>query len=183
MVIGSSGIWLWLKYMYQTWHLGKWNQRLKPAVCARAPYPCPSTRSRAIEELKAAKAVRDGAEAAEKVGKGKKAEAPRSGCLGHGSIHYMAVGQNQWYHFGVGAPPSLVYFCGDWDVHWGYGFLTHDHIAAHLHKIPGVTYIQKYVCARVIIYIYYICIHMHIYIYRQYTYIHPSCSHTYIAYT
>ena len=21
-----------------------------------------------------------------------------------------------WYHFGVGAPPSLVYFSGDWDV-------------------------------------------------------------------
>ena len=32
----------------------------------------------------------------------------------------MAVGQNQWYHFGVGAPPISVYFCGDWDVHWGY---------------------------------------------------------------
>ena len=29
----------------------------------------------------------------------------------------MAVGQNQWYHFGVGAPPILVYFSGDWDVH------------------------------------------------------------------
>ena len=32
---------------------------------------------------------------------------------------HMAVGQNQWYHFG-GAPPILVYFSGDWDVHWGY---------------------------------------------------------------
>ena len=32
----------------------------------------------------------------------------------------MAVGQNQWYHFGVGAPPILVYFSWDWDVHWGY---------------------------------------------------------------
>ena len=31
----------------------------------------------------------------------------------------MAVGQNQWCHFGVGAPPVLVYFSGDWDVHWG----------------------------------------------------------------
>ena len=31
----------------------------------------------------------------------------------------------QWYHFGVGAPPILVYFSGDWDVHWGYGILTH----------------------------------------------------------
>ena len=30
---------------------------------------------------------------------------------------HMAVGQNQWYHFGVGAPPILVYFSGDWDVH------------------------------------------------------------------
>ena len=40
----------------------------------------------------------------------------------------MAVGQNQWYHFGVGAPPILVYFGVDWDVHWGYGILTHGHI-------------------------------------------------------
>ena len=32
----------------------------------------------------------------------------------------MAVGQNQWYHFGVGAPPILVYFSGD-----GIGILTH----------------------------------------------------------
>ena len=37
----------------------------------------------------------------------------------------MAVGEN---HFGVGAPPILVYFSGDWDVHWGYGILTHGHI-------------------------------------------------------
>ena len=36
---------------------------------------------------------------------------------------YMAVGQNQWYHFGVGAPPILVYVSGDWGVHWGYGLL------------------------------------------------------------
>ena len=32
---------------------------------------------------------------------------------------HLAVGQNQWYHFGVGAPPILVYFTGDWDVHSG----------------------------------------------------------------
>ena len=38
------------------------------------------------------------------------------------------VGQNQWYHFGVGAPPILVYFSGDWDVHRGYGILTHIYI-------------------------------------------------------
>ena len=42
----------------------------------------------------------------------------------------MAVGQNQWYHFGVGASPILVYFSGDWDVHWGYGFLIHTHLTA-----------------------------------------------------
>ena len=40
----------------------------------------------------------------------------------------MAV-HNQWYHVGVGAPPILVYFIGDWDVHWGYGLLTHGHIS------------------------------------------------------
>ena len=32
----------------------------------------------------------------------------------------LAVGQNQWYHFGVGAPPILVNFSWDWDVRWGY---------------------------------------------------------------
>ena len=32
----------------------------------------------------------------------------------------MAVGQNQWYHILGYAPPILVYFSGDWDVHWGY---------------------------------------------------------------
>ena len=40
----------------------------------------------------------------------------------------VAVGQNQWYHFGVGAPPILVYFSGDWDVHWGCEILTHGHV-------------------------------------------------------
>ena len=29
-------------------------------------------------------------------------------------------GSNQWYHFGIGAPPILDYLCGGWDVHWGY---------------------------------------------------------------
>ena len=32
----------------------------------------------------------------------------------------LALGQSQWYHFGVGAPPILVYISWDWDVHWGY---------------------------------------------------------------
>ena len=34
--------------------------------------------------------------------------------------------------FWVGAPPILVYFSGDWDVHWGYGILTHGQIGAAL---------------------------------------------------
>ena len=42
------------------------------------------------------------------------------------------MGQNHWYHFQVGAPPILVYSSGDWDVHWGYGFLTHGHIPVRL---------------------------------------------------
>ena len=41
--------------------------------------------------------------------------------------HYNPSTHNQWYH-GVGAPPILVYFSGDWDVHWRYGMLTHGHI-------------------------------------------------------
>ena len=39
----------------------------------------------------------------------------------------MAVGQNQWYHFGVGAPPISDCVSGDW-VRWGYGLLTHGQI-------------------------------------------------------
>ena len=45
-----------------------------------------------------------------------------------GPVGKVAVGQNQWYHFGVGAPPILIYFSGDWDVHWGYGILTHGEV-------------------------------------------------------
>ena len=44
------------------------------------------------------------------------------------ALFYIAAGQNPWYHFEVGAPPILVYFSGDWDVHWGYGALTHGHM-------------------------------------------------------
>ena len=46
---------------------------------------------------------------------------------------HMAVGQNQWFHFRVAATPMLVYFSGDWDVHWGYGILTHGHMAVGQH--------------------------------------------------
>ena len=40
----------------------------------------------------------------------------------------MAVGQNQWHHFGVGVPPILepiLVGIGMFNVHWGYGSLTH----------------------------------------------------------
>ena len=40
----------------------------------------------------------------------------------------MAMVPNQWFHWGIGALPILVYFSGDWDVHWEYGALTHGHI-------------------------------------------------------
>ena len=53
--------------------------------------------------------------------------------------HNMAVGQNQWYHSGVGAPPILVYFHGDWDVHWGYGILAHGHIQPFKRAKPKKT--------------------------------------------
>ena len=44
-----------------------------------------------------------------------------------GSTH-MAVGQNQWYHFGVGAPPILEPTL-DWDVHGGYDLdFDHGHV-------------------------------------------------------
>ena len=39
----------------------------------------------------------------------------------------MTGGPTQGYYFGVGAP-ILVYFSGDWDIHGGYGLLTHGHM-------------------------------------------------------
>ena len=44
-------------------------------------------------------------------------------------VAHMAMVQNQWYHFGIGAPPILVYFGGDWGVHWQYEVLTLGHMA------------------------------------------------------
>ena len=47
---------------------------------------------------------------------------------------HMAVGQNQWCHFGLGAPPNLEpFFSGELDVHWGYGFLTKGNIVSPNH--------------------------------------------------
>ena len=51
--------------------------------------------------------------------------------------HHLAVGQNPWYHFGVGAPPILVYLSGDWNVHWGYGILTHGHLTDGPQFVPS----------------------------------------------
>ena len=38
----------------------------------------------------------------------------------------VAVGQNQWCHFGVGE--FTTHFSGDWDVQGGCGVLTHGHV-------------------------------------------------------
>ena len=49
----------------------------------------------------------------------------------------MAVGQHQW-DLGVGEFTThfRTYFSGDWDVHRGYGILTHGHIGIiHVYKI------------------------------------------------
>ena len=45
-------------------------------------------------------------------------------------------------HFGVGAPPILVYVSGDGDVHWGYGLLTH----GQLHVLC-----ERHVCVYVLL--------------------------------
>ena len=33
-------------------------------------------------------------------------------------------------------PPILVHFSGDWDVHWGYGILTHGHVPPPFARVP-----------------------------------------------
>ena len=60
---------------------------------------------------------------------GRSLSAPEAGQLGNEKPTkdqlkhaYMAMAQDQWYNFGIGAPPILVYFSGDWDVHWVRGF-------------------------------------------------------------
>ena len=57
-----------------------------------------------------------------------KAPAVRSSRTTCFDLRYLAVGQNRWYHFGVGAPPILIYLSGDWDVLRGYGILTPGHL-------------------------------------------------------
>ena len=42
------------------------------------------------------------------------------------AIPHLAVGQNQWYHFGVGAPPIVVYLVGIGMFTGGTGHLAFD---------------------------------------------------------
>ena len=55
----------------------------------------------------------------------------RGGAVNHIGLAWpcsqMAVGQNQWDPILVGRCTThfRTYFSGDWDVHWGYGLLTH----------------------------------------------------------
>ena len=45
------------------------------------------------------------------------------------NVHVAVVVKPMGSHFGVGAPPILEpILVGDWDVHWGYGVLTHGHV-------------------------------------------------------
>ena len=53
---------------------------------------------------------------------------------------HMAVVQNQWYHFGVGAPPVFVYVSGDWGVHCTYGVLKRALASSFNHPSVG-TYV------------------------------------------
>ena len=41
-------------------------------------------------------------------------------CWDGTTLGFMIGGFHVRHHFGVGAPPILVYFSGDWDVRWGY---------------------------------------------------------------
>ena len=49
---------------------------------------------------------------------------------------HMAVGQNQWYRFGLGAPPISTFFSGDWDVHWGYDLDFDPHPYSQVQQFP-----------------------------------------------
>ena len=59
----------------------------------------------------------------------------------HITVPELAVGQKQWYHFGVySAPPILVYVCGDCDVHWGYGILTWPFLLKQEHRCTNPSF-------------------------------------------
>ena len=46
-----------------------------------------------------------------------KTNEPRLGAAGR-ALRTQLRAPPMGYHFGVGAPPVLLYFGGDWDVHW-----------------------------------------------------------------
>ena len=58
-----------------------------------------------------------------------------------GNQQHVAVGQKQWYHFGVGAPPILVYFSGWIGMFTGgtIWILTHGHVSGALFAPGGAT--------------------------------------------
>ena len=47
-------------------------------------------------------------------------------------------------HFWAGAPLILVYFCRDWDVHWGYRCLTHGHMGDALNIASKPNHFQGF---------------------------------------
>ena len=50
--------------------------------------------------------------------------------------------------FWVGAPPILVNFSADWDVHWGYGILTHGQMdQSFIVDFAGAFHFQPESCA------------------------------------
>ena len=48
---------------------------------------------------------------------------------------------------GAGAPLILVYFCRDWDVHWGYRCLTHGHMGDALNIASKPNHFQGFPCS------------------------------------
>ena len=50
----------------------------------------------------------------------------------------MAVGQNQWYHFGIESTTHFRnYFHGAWDVHWGYVIWTHGQMGLRQNRLTS----------------------------------------------
>ena len=64
--------------------------------------------------------------------------------MANAAFEDMAMGQNQWYHFGVGAPLILVYLSGDSDAHWGYDLefdpWPHDTLQSAIAKLSRSTF-------------------------------------------
>ena len=56
----------------------------------------------------------------------------------------VVVKTNGISHFGIGAPPILVYFGGDWDVHWGYDLGFHPWpYDCHMQHVPD-TFVEAF---------------------------------------